>query len=270
MARSIQTIYQEIIIQKNAQLPELTDNRPTAVWNRFAYVFATVTNFLEQLFDTYYVELQNFTNQAAYGSKDWLKKKAYEFQYSTITPQVISWVPANYRYEYPVVDQTLRIITQASVQVASGNQVNIKIAKGDVGSLIPLDTQEKSSCLAYFNTICPAGQFVNIISEVGDTLDLSLVIYFDGQIPSSVIQTQATDAITNYLQGLNFDGVVYAASIVDAVQNLDGIINVILVGNGGSISNYNNGFTPTPWTTYIELYSGYAGTINLTLSLQNQ
>ena len=267
MARDINTIYQEIILQKNQVLPELTNNRPISVWNRFAFVFATITNTLEQLFDSYKADLENITNQAAYGSKDWLKKKAYEFQYSSSDPQVISWVPANYRYEYPNVNESLRIITQASVQVASGNQVLIKVAKGDVGSLIPLDPTEKASALAYFTTICPAGQYVELISEVGDTLDMALVIYFDGQIPSTLIQSQATQAITDYLQGVDFDGVIYAASIVDAVQSLTGIINVVLTDNGGTIANYNNGFTPTPWNNWVQLYSGYAGTINLTLSL---
>lgn len=266
MARDINTIYQEIILQKNQVLPELTNNRPTSVWNRFAFVFATITNTLEQLFDSYQADLTNLTNQAAYGSKEWLKKKAYEFQYSSSDPQVISWVPANYRYEYPVVNESLRIITQASVQVASGNQVLIKVAKGDIGSLTPLDSVEKASALGYFNTICPAGQYVELISEVGDTLDLALVIYFDGQIPTTIINANATQAITDYLQGLSFDGVVYAASIVDAVQSTPGIINVVLVDNGGTISNYNNGFTPTSWNNWVQLYSGYAGTINLNIS----
>lgn len=270
MARDINTIYQEIIVQKNTNLPELTNNRPTSVWNRFAFIFATVTNTLEQLFDAYFVELQNLTNQAAYGSKDWLKRKALEFQFSTTNPQVISWVPANFRYEYPIVDDTLRIITQASVQVASGNQVLVKVAKGPVGSLAPLDATEKASCLSYFNTICPAGQFVDIISEVGDTIDLNLLIYYDGQIPDTLVTSNATTAITNYLQGVEFDGIVWAASIVDAVQSTDGIVNCTLAQNGGLISNYNNGFTPTQWTNYIVLYAGYCGTINLTINLSPQ
>lgn len=267
MAQSIETIYQQIQLQKNVLLPELTNNRPTGVWNRIAYVFAAVTNLLQQLFDAYYLDLQDLTNQAAYGSKDWLIKKAYEFQYSSTTPQIISWVPANYRYEYPVVDETLRIITQASVQVASGNQVRVKVATGAIGALAPISSIQYDALKSYYTTICPAGQYIDLVSEVGDIITLELSIYFDGQIPSSLIQSQATDAITNYLNNVSFGGVVYAASVVDSVQTLSGIINVVLKDNGGTVANTLNGFTNESWVNAVSLYAGYAGTIQLTLNL---
>lgn len=270
MARSIDEIYQGIITSKNTYLPDLTNNRPTSVWNRMAYVFAIATNLLEQLFDSYRADLTNLTNQAAYGSKDWLIKKAYEFQYSDTDPQVISWVPANYRYEYPAVIDGYKIITQASVQVASGNQVRVKVAKGSIGSLSPLSTDEYNATKSYFTTICPAGQYIDLVSVVGDTISMELDIYFEGQIPSSIIESQATNAITNYLNGVSFGGVVYAASVVDSVQSLSGIINVVLLNNGGTIENTLNGFIAQTWVNSVQLYAGYPGTINLTLNVYPQ
>jgi len=270
MARTIDEIYQGIIASKNTLLPDLTNNRPTSVWNRMAYVFAIATNLLEQLFDSYRVELTDLTNQAAYGSKDWLIGKAYDFQYSDTDPQVIAWVPANYRYEYPAEIDSYKIITQASVQVASGNQVRVKVAKGTVGSLSPLSTDEYNAAKSYFTTISPAGQYIDLVSVVGDTISMELDIYFEGQIPSALIQSQATNAITNYLNGVSFGGVVYAASVVDSVQTLNNIINVVLVNNGGTIQNTLNGFIAQTWTNSVQLYAGYPSTINLTLNVYPQ
>jgi hypothetical protein len=270
MARSIDQIYQSIIASKNTYLPQLTNNRPTSVWNRMAYIFAIATNLLEQLFDSYRVELTDLTNQSAYGSKDWLIRKAYEFQYSGTDPQVISWVPARYRYEYASIIEAYKIITHASVQVVTGNQVRVKVAKGAVGSLGPLTTDEYNATKSYFNTICPAGQYIDLVSVVGDTISMTLDIYSEGQIPSSLIESQSRSAISNYLNGVSFDGIVYAASVVDAVQSLEGIINVVLVNNGGTIQNTLNGFIAQNWTNSVQLYAGYSGTINLTLNVYPQ
>jgi len=267
MARSIQEIYQGIIDSKNTYLPEITNNRPTGVWSRMAYIFAIATNLLEQLFDTYRTELIDITNQAAYGSKDWLIRKAYEFQYSQNDPQVISWVPARYRYEYPSINETYKIVSQASVQIVSGNQVRVKVAKGEIGTLSKLDSSEYAALLSYFTTICPAGQYIDLVSVDGDIINMELSVYFQGQYPQSLIETLVTEAITNYLNGVAFGGVVYAASVVDAVQNVGGIINCILVGNGGSYASVVDGYIDTPWNTSVSLYAGYPGTINLTLNL---
>jgi hypothetical protein len=270
MARSINQIYQGIIASKNTLLPDLTNNRPTSVWNRMAYVFAIATNLLEQLFDSYRAELTDLTNQAAYGSKDWLVRKAYEFQFSATDPQVIAWNPLTYRYEYPAVIEAYKLITQASVQVASGNQVRVKVATGAIGSLAQITTVQYNALKSYFTTICPAGQFIDLVSEPGDIINMQFDIYYEGQIPSTIIQSEATNAITNYLNNVSFGGVVYAASVVDSVQTLNGIINVVLINNGGTYANTLTSFVSTNWTNSVPLYAGYAGTIQLTLNLYPQ
>lgn len=267
MARSIQEIYQGIINSKNTYLPEITNNRPTGVWSRMAYIFAIATNLLEQLFDQYQTDLIDLTNQAAYGSKDWLIRKAYEFQFSSNDPQIIAWVPANYRYEYPQIVDSYKIVTQASVQVITGNQVRVKVAKGQIGSLSKLDLNEYAALQSYFTTICPAGQYIDLVSQDGDIISMTLDIYFEGQYSQSYINSVVTEAVTNYLNGVNFGGVVYAASVVDAVQSVGGIINCVLLNNGGTYASAVDGYITTSWTTSVSLYAGYPGTINLTLNL---
>lgn len=270
MARDIQQIYNEIIAQKNILLPELTDTRPQAVWNRFAYIFATITSTLEQVMDTYTADLINITNGAAYGSKDWIKRKCYEFQYSTTDPQVIAWNPLTYRYEYPSVNDTLKIITQASVQVAGANNVRVKLAKGQIGSLSPLDAAEQSAVISYFSTISPAGQFLTIISEAGDTVDLEFSIWFDGQIPNSTIQNEAQASVQDYLNNVAFDGVIYASKLVDAIQAGSSVINCVLENNGGFITNIGTSGAPQQWYNSVICYAGYAGTVNITFNLYPQ
>lgn len=267
MARSINEIYQGMIASKDIYLPEVTNNRPTGVWSRMAYIFAIATNLLEQLFDAYQTELIDITNQAAYGSKDWLKRKSYDFQFNTNDPQIISWNPTTYRYEYPQVIDSYKIVTQASVQIVSGNQVRVKVAKGQIGSLSKLDSNEYSALQSYFSTICPAGQYIDLVSVDGDIIGLELDIYYEGQYAQNFINDQVTNAVTNYLNGVEFGGIVYAASIVDAVQSVPGIINCILVTNGGTFASAVDGFIEQNWNTSVSLYAGYPATINLTLNI---
>ena len=270
MARSIDEIYQGIIQSKNTYLPEITNNRPAGVWSRMAYIFAIATNFVEQLFDSYRTELLDITNQAAYGSRDWLIRKAYDFQFNANDPQIISWVPARFRYEYPNIVDSYKIVTQASVQVASGNQVRVKVAKGQIGSLSKLSANEYAALQSYYSTICPAGQFIDLVSVDGDIIDMTLDVYFEGQYAQSFINNVVTQAVTNYLNGIAFDGIVYAASVVDAVQSVGGIINCVLVGNGGTVASAVDGYIVTPWTNSVILYAGYPSSINLTLNLYPQ
>lgn len=267
MARTIQEIYQGMIASKNQLLPQITNNRPTGVWNRMAYIFAIATNLLEQLFDQYKIELSEIAEQVAYGSKQWLIKSAYEFQFSTTDTQIITWNPSTYKYEYPSIIDSYKIVTQASVQIVTGNQVRVKVAKGVIGQLEKLSNDEYSALVSYFNTICPAGQYIDLVSVDGDIVNMSLDVYFDGQIANTTMQSNVEDAITEYLNGISFGGTIYAASVVDAVQNIQGIINCILINNGGFYASANNNFTFIPWVSAVTLYAGYPSTINLTINL---
>jgi len=265
MARSITDIYNSILAEKQKyNLP--TNNRPTSIWNRFAYIFAVATNSLEQNFDVFKSELTEISNQSSYGSKNWLRNNILDFQYDATTPQVVSFDTNTYKFGYATVDTTKRIITQCSIRTSSNRSVVAKVAKGD--PLTFLSNLEKTALNDYLNTICPAGQNVNILSVEGDHLQINIIVKYRGQYVGSNIETQVTNSINNYLNNINFDGILYVSDIIEAGKSIEGVVDVVndAIIINDITSNYTQDKTVIDQT---ELYAGYASQITINITLQD-
>ena len=130
MARTIEQIQANIIADVQAQ-PELsgtqTNNSRRAIWRLFTFVQASAILILEQIIDVFKAENEVVISQAIPATEAWIAKKAFEFQYSAVTPQVIQL--DNFYPVYPVKDDNLKIVTRCSVQTTISNKVIIKIAK---------------------------------------------------------------------------------------------------------------------------------------------
>jgi len=228
MARSIQQIQQEIINFKNAQ-PELAAFNSTshrAIWLLWTYVIAVAIAVHEQLLDVYTASLETLLSQMPSASRSWVKKKMFDFQYSTTDPQIVQVV--NGVANYPQTNTTLQIITGCSVNSTIPNQVNIKVAKGN--PYAPLTTLEKTAAQDYINTIGIAGIQYNVISLNADTLYVLADIYYQGQY-SAVIQDNVYNSVNNYLVNLsktNFDGVLKISDLETSFRTATGVTDVFL------------------------------------------
>jgi hypothetical protein len=237
MARSINTIVSLLDAEQANQtaLSGLNSPSNSAIYTLWKYIVATQMYLQETLWDIFKADLETQIDSAPVGSEQWLQKKVFEFQYSSTNPQVtalVDDVPT-----YPVVDETLRIISRCSIKTTALNTVEIKVAKSEPP--VVLSNTELSAFDSYVTStgdstiagagvgIGAAGIYYSINSFTSDKLWIDADITYLGQY-SSVIKENVETSINNYLANIPFDGNFKVLSLVDAIQQVEGVTDILI------------------------------------------
>ncbi len=221
------------------------------------YIVATCANALEKLFDLFRKEVDDIVANERYGHKGWYESTAKGFHYTD---------PNTQEEVYP--------ITHASCEELNFG-VKLKVAKGEPGSMVPLSNDNVNNELlafhTYMNRLKPAGMPIVFVNEPADELSLNMVVYYNPikhTNADNVLQT-VKDAITAYLQDIDFNGVFTTTALVDALQKVDGldIIEVLDVQARHGQNNFELIELSTryqPESGYLQLAGDEHVTINIT------
>lgn len=227
MARQISEIQQQMLdnIAGDSVLGTLlTSTSRRAIYRLFTYIVAVAINALEQLIDIFTANVEATAAAAAPATPAWLQAQILKFQYSTTNPQVIQLI--NFAPAYPIVDETLRIITRCSVTTNLSNNVVVKVATGEPPAA--LDNSQLAALQAYVNEIGIAGVIYNVTSEASDKLYVQANVYYQGQY-SAVIKTNVVAAINAFLSSIPFNGQMKITDLEDAITSVEGVNDVVLV-----------------------------------------
>lgn len=227
MARSISEIQQTMLdaIAADSVLSTLlTSTSRRAIFRLFTYIVAVAINGLEQLIDIFKSEVETIAAAAAPATPAWLQDQILKFQYSATNPQVIQMI--NFAPAYPIVDETLRIITRCSVTTNLSNNVLIKVATGEPPAA--LSAPQLAALQSYVNEIGIAGVIYNVTSEASDKLYVQASVYYDGQY-SAVIAANVIEAIENFLAAIPFNGQMKISDLEEAITSVEGVNDVVLV-----------------------------------------
>jgi hypothetical protein len=238
--RTVNEIYVQLVTEKNNQAainalqPSIDDeqtllsdlNTPSRVakWRLFLYIVAFGIWVHEGLLELLRGEMETLAASAAPATHGWIQQKVFEFQYSTIAEQIAILV--DFIVRYPVVDESLRIVTRCSVKTFPNRVVGIKVAKSEPPE--PLYNTEMTALGSYVELFLPAGVRANIISMEPDRLFLDADIYFDGQY-AAVIQQHVIAALDAYMATFSqekFDGTILVSGLEDAIQSVPGVTDV--------------------------------------------
>lgn len=251
MARSINTIRQEIITEKEkySQLSSLNNNAPTSIWRLWVYVVAAIAFLEETLWDVFKVELTEIADRAIAGTREWYNYISLQFQLG----DALIWDEDNLGITYETLDTSKQIINLASVREGALGVLQIKVAKQESGEIVPLTESEKTAFTAYIDKVKFAGTFISVISDEADLLKVDMRIFHDGITPLFDLKTSIKSAIDNYLINLPFDGVFRIISLLDAIQAIQGVVDIKVnsVEAKGVLSSYQ-----TVDVSYVS-YSGY-------------
>lgn len=232
MARTPQECYDIIKtnLQTNFSSAGITINPSTwSTANRLrniCYTIATAQSVSEQLWDVYYQTLQETLSIAPAGSYKWVQSKMFDFQYSTTTPQVLTYT--NGVAGYATISEPLKIIKGCSILVGVNNILTIKVAKGS--PLGVMNVSEVSAAQDYINTIGTAGITYIVASYNPDKLYIEGEIFYKG-IYSATIQSSVINAIDNYLATLSlerFGGDIQISDLKSYIRNLEGVEDIKL------------------------------------------
>lgn len=235
MARSIDTIYAQIITEKAArqELDALDSGSATAIYRLWAYVVASVIFTLETLFDFHRAEVEGIIATQKPGSLLWYRAMCLGYKPGA------GLVVENGRVGYPPgANEMPPLLAQCSVREAADGIV-IKIAKEVAGELEPLSTidnneeeNELNPFSAYLAQIKYAGTPARIINSPAELLMISAVIFYD-PIMITASGTLIADgsrpvdnAIQAYLRNLPFDGRLKRTALIDAILAAPGVKDV--------------------------------------------
>ena len=186
----------------------------------------------------------------------WYAARAKEFQFGDLLQATDGPV------QYAVVDTSKRIINAAAVkELVSGaaSILIIKVAKESGLQLTALSNAELTAFKGYINSIRDAGVVVQVVSQNADLLKLQLDIYYNAIVPIADIQANVEVAIIKYLKSLPFDGVFRVLSLVDAIQQVEGVVDIKTV-----LAEATTAYTTTPNYVPIDVfYETVAGYINV-------
>lgn len=236
MARALTDIIQGIITsrQSKPQLAGLNGPRAASDYGLWEDAVGYCHYQVELECDDLKAELDQEIANNHPGTRAWWGEKITEFQYDAAEPQVIEEI--DFIAQYPVIDETKRIIARRSVRNVAKNGhlvVSVKVAKLVNDVYMPLSEDEMTALNDYTLAIRPAGISMEIVSLFADRLKVVADIYFQGQYSEALVKTNVKQAIDDYAAILSssndqFDGLVRLSLLEDYIQKVPGVTDVVL------------------------------------------
>lgn len=250
MSRSIETIFNEIIVEKEtfssldglespivpdtaqAMLTELTTASKVAIWRLLFWVIAVAIFVHEKLFDVFKSDVETRALEIVPATTRFYVIESLKFQLGD--ELVFDGEKFIYLDTTSVTALAKQIIEQASARDIN-QVVTIKIAKDDgSGGLEKLTGTEKTAFEAYLNQIKIAGTKTIVISDDPDILKVAYTIQFDPLVMKGVDGSLIEDgtfpvqeAIDAYIEGLPFDSTFKVMDLTDAIQAARGVVNAV-------------------------------------------
>jgi hypothetical protein len=262
MARTQAEIFQELLAIKeiDVNLSGLTSTSVTAQWTNTLNDTALAISLFEELQDQFLVDLEyQKTSTPVYTGAWWNDKILNLFQYApSDTDKGVLQIDDNSNISYPITDESKRIIKfVATKRDSTGNRVSIKMAKDDGnGNPEQLTEDEITAVSQFISDIQLVGELMDAVSFPPDVLNVELDIYINGMVVASVVESNINNAVTSYLQNLEFDGLLRVSSLVDELQKVEGVIDVFVATiqatpNGGAVETFDRIYnTKAGFATY--------------------
>lgn len=162
--------------------------------------------------------------------------------------------PDTFGFGYAVIDESKQIIKHVAIrQIENDDHVTvlrIYVAKEGKQALTP---DELNAFVSYIFKLGAAGTHFDYVTRNPDVLDISVRIFYDPQILNASGERLSgggkpvDEAINTYLDGILYGGVFNRTKIVDAIQNADGVADVVLdnVSMNGTLNNAQSFTSPS-------------------------
>lgn len=207
------------------------DNRfsSVSIENIILYAVAVCAYSLEVMYDKFRVDVDAKIASAIVASVAWYHRICLAFQYG----DNLTYLPDTATFGYPSIDTSKQIVKYAAVRDLGGS-VQILVSKDAGGKPEPLSETELSAFESYIEKMKIAGITLNIRSLPADKIVMSMTV----QIDPLVLDTQGrrlsdgamvvTEAIEAYLAGIVYGGTFNKTKLVDAVQAVEGVVDITL------------------------------------------
>lgn len=253
MSKSVQEIKNEMIVVKDNEntLTDLNSTSKVSVWNLFLFIIAFCFQDLRSYFDAHRDDVIERLNNQKSCTLAWYRTKALAFQYGfdLITDTDVFDIEG-------AAEATIsasKIIKYAAVNDGdTPGTIVIKVATESNEKLSQITAAQKTSLEAYFAEIKAAGDKISIINYIADKLFLTFQIHIDplvlNQTGVSILNGNkpVEDAILEFMKELPFNGELVLQSLVDKIQQVEGVKIAHLVAAKSSWLNVETQLHGTP------------------------
>lgn len=231
MARTINEIYKGIITEKDKRL-ELSDiqsDSKVSIFNGIAWTVAAAIYSFETIMDVFTVDMNNALQERINGTPSYYVNSLLKYQHG----DKLKIREDGLGFGYEKVDETKRIVTQASYQEDSNEQsldtkLILKVATGTNGKLSPLTSDQLMMVTSYVNQIKFAGTTIEVVSRKGDIIIPRLTVYHDGALPEETMRSNIDDALNSFIMETKFNSAIYVSNIVNCLMSIEHVTDVYM------------------------------------------
>jgi hypothetical protein len=238
MARNINEIVQELraAIVANQTLAEAYGLDATKTFDeQFShvsieavdtYIIAATLAAGEKIQENDKGEITTIVERNRIGTGAWYVEMAKRFQWNENIQYHIVVNPADGTIAYNELKPEDRVISQAAYIENASKEVIIKVATGQPGALTPLSEAQLTDFLNYMKKIKIAGIILKVVNLPADVLRMQANVYYNPAYNQTTLKQKIVQALNEYSIALEFNGVVLRNAIIDAVQRIEGIVDI--------------------------------------------
>lgn len=194
-------------------------------------IVASAIYILESLFDLFKSDVDSKISTAILSTIPWYHKIALEYQHGN--PLVLD--ESTMQYVYETQDPDKQVVKFAACRDNLGYVAILAAGADNTGRPVKLPDDILTPFKQYMNDRKPAGIPIEIHSYDPDMIKIELTVQYDpllfnadGSLISDPSSFPVEQAVTEYLYGIEYGGVMNKTKLVDAVQSVAGVRDVIL------------------------------------------
>lgn len=204
---------------------------PVSVESVLLWAMAVGAWAVECLLDVHLTEVRELVESKSPHRVRWYRDRALEF--------IDGWPLEGDTGEYDLSGleeadvEARRVVRHAVVTESGGSgQLMVKVAGEDTsGCRCRLDDDVVVRLRAYFAEIKDAGVRLTVVSRDGDVFGCEVNVAYDALVDGADVEARCRAAITDYVENLPFNGEYSNMALVDAVQAVEGVKIVDLIGS---------------------------------------
>lgn len=200
-----------------------------SIENILFFIVATCMWVNQQLFARHKIDIERLLSEQRAHTSNWYAHMAKQFQFGQeLVTETDKYNNAGLTSEQ--IEKMRVVKYSAAVESFDKSILYLKIATDDNGKRKPLSSNQLIAFKTYLNAIQDAGVRIQVINDPADQMKLKIDIYYDslildqeGKRLDDEGDSPVQDAIRNYLNNLPFNGMYTNQSLVDTLQNIEGV-----------------------------------------------
>lgn len=229
MSRTLTEIYNEAVETRNRylELTEYNSNSKMSVINAFTWTVSAAIHSFETLLDVFMTDIAEIFGKRINGTPAYYANAMLKWQYG----DALVMNEDGTGFSYPSEDEAKRIITHVAYELTYNEEYRddilvLKVAKGEGSDMTRLDDSELFGARGYLNQIKFAGVKCNVTSRKGDVLVPRVTVYYDGAVSKEELYDEIDKALTGFIEGMEFNSLIYAQKVIDAIQKVEHVTDV--------------------------------------------